>query len=199
MFVVLVFFEYWWRKHRYHSEISRKFIHITIGTFAAFWPYFLSWRQILGLSVAFIVVVLISKYLNIFQAIHTVERPTWGEVYFAAAVGLLTYLTHSPAVYCVALLHMGLADGLAAVVGTRYGKNNAYKVLGHTKSIAGTGAFLLCSIAILVVYATLQPQLISPIMLLGLAAAATVCENYGVRGLDNLVVPVLVAAVLNLV
>src|SRR6476646_2873629 len=110
--LLLVVNEVWWRKHKTHSELSRKFIHITVGSFVAFWPYFLSWDTIRLLSVAFLVGVALSKYFGIFKAIHSVTRPTWGEMYFALAVGLVTLVTDSPAIYSVALLQMSLADGL---------------------------------------------------------------------------------------
>ncbi len=199
VFLILVASEWWWRRRKTHGEVSRKFIHITVGSFAAFWPLFLDWWQILLLSAAFIVVVLVSRYFGIFRTIHTVERPTWGEVYFALAVGGLALLTHNNAIYAAALLHMGLADGLAAIIGVRYGAHNSYKVLGHTKSIAGTLTFLFCSMIILIVYATVTPHLIAPVILVALAIVATALENVSVRGLDNIVVPAVVAIALHLV
>jgi phytol kinase len=195
---VLVISEMWWRTHRTHNEFSRKFVHITVGSFAAFWPYFLSRQEILLLSAAFIVAVLLSLYLGIFKAIHAVERPTWGEVCFAGAVGVLALMTDDKAIYTAALLHMGLADGMAALVGTAWGKKTRYKVLGHTKSIVGSVAFLLVSLAILIGYATVEPVAPPAALLVGIAAVAAIMENIAVRGLDNLLVPVFVASVLML-
>lgn len=188
--------ELWWRLKKPHDELSRKFVHITVGSFAAFWPFFLTWQQIQLLSAAFIFVVIISQAFGIFKAIHAVERPTWGELCFAVAIGALALTTHDAAIYAVAVLHMGLADGLAAIYGTVLGKSNSYKVFGHTKSIAGSVTFLLCSLVILIVYATVQPHMIAPAALVGLALGATVLENVAVLGLDNLAVPMLVALVL---
>lgn len=199
VFLVLVVSEVWWRTRRPHDEFSRKFIHVAVGTFAATWPYYLSWKQILLISAAFLVGVLFSLYLNIFQAIHAVERPTWGEACFALSVGVLALVTHEPAIYTVALLHMGLADGVAAVVGTYYGKTNAYNVFGHSKSVAGTLAFLAISLTLLIAYATVAPLPANAGIIVGLALLATALENVAIRGLDNLFVPLAVAAVLTLV
>jgi len=196
VFVLLVVSEIWWRSRRPHDEFSRKFIHISVGSFVAFWPFFLAWQQIRWLGVAFVVGVVVSKYFKVFTAIHAVERPTYGEVCFALAVVALTYVTHSRGIYMVAVLHMGLADGLAALSGTVYGGNNSYKVWGHKKSLAGSVAFLLCSVLLLVVYATVQPHIIPPAVVLALALGATILENVAVLGLDNLVVPVLLAIAL---
>jgi dolichol kinase len=150
------------------------------------------------LSLAFIVGVSISLYFNIFQAVHAVERPTWGEICFAAAVGLLAVFVREPAIYTVALLHMGLADGIAALVGTAYGKMNRYKIMGHGKSIAGSLAFLAVSLTLLIAYASIIPTPLPAAVLVLLAVSVTALENFAVRGLDNLFVPLVVATVLTL-
>ena len=81
VFILLVANELWWRRKKVQDEFSRKFIHITVGSFVAFWPFFLDWNDIKLLSIAFIVVVLASKQLKVFQAIHSVQRPTHGELF----------------------------------------------------------------------------------------------------------------------
>jgi len=193
VFVLLVGCELWWRTRNLHTEFSRKFIHITVGSFVAFWPFFLSWNQIRLLGVAFLVVVAVSKYLGFFKAIHSVQRPTWGEVFFALAVGAVTFVTHDKYIYMAALLQMSLADGMAAVVGVRYGRSQTYKVLGHIKSLAGSATFYVISVCILIAYMHFAGHYIPAPKLVGLSLVATVLENFGVAGLDNLLVPVVVA------
>lgn len=193
---VLLISEVWWHHKRPHDEFSRKFVHISVGTFAAFWPYYLSWNEILFLSAAFLIVVTISQYLGLFKAIHAVERPTWGEVCFAISVGVLALVAREPLIYTVALLHMSLSDGLAALVGTKFGRSNSYNVWGHKKSIAGSAAFFISSLTILVAYAQVASIAPPALIIVGLAALATALENLAVRGLDNLVVTLVVAAVL---
>ncbi|HET7630139.1 MAG TPA: hypothetical protein VFK03_02085, partial [Candidatus Saccharimonadales bacterium] len=139
--LALLLNEWWWHGRR-HGEASRKLIHISVGTFVAFWPLFLSWQQIELLSLAFVGAVLISRQFHVFKAIHSVQRPTWGELYFGIAVGLVAMLTHEPAIYVAALLHMSLADGLAAIVGHRYGHRYVYRIFGSSKSRLGTATFL---------------------------------------------------------
>ena len=198
VFIVLVASELWWRAHHAHSELSRKFIHITVGSFVAFWPFFLSWGEIQFLSAAFFVVVSLSKYLHIFRAIHSVQRPTWGELFFAVAVGGVTLVTHNKYIYMTALLQMSLADGLAAVVGVRYGLGHAYKVFRHTKTFIGSLTFFVVALLLLVIYQHTGNASLAPLSLVGLAVIATLIENCGVAGLDNLLVPVAVALGLRL-
>lgn len=195
IFFVLALNEWWWRE-RTHGEISRKFVHITVGSFVAFWPLFLSWRQIELLSAAFVLAVLVSQQFNIFKAIHSVQRPTWGEVYFGLSVGVIAFMTHSPVIYAVALLHMSLADGLAAIVGVRYGASQAYRVFGARKSLAGSTAFFVVSLLLLIGFSINQSQDFSPLLIV-LAAGATLLENLAVRGLDNLAIPMFLAWILS--
>src|SRR5665213_2636370 len=152
VFVILVCNELWWRARVVHSEFSRKFVHITVGSFVAAWPFFLSWHEIEGLSLAFLVVVSASKFLKVFQAIHSVQRPTWGELFFAVSVGMVALITHNKWIYAAALLQMALADGMAAIIGVQYGNRQKYLVFGHPKSVAGTLTFFIVSIAILLAF-----------------------------------------------
>lgn len=199
IFALLIASELWWRKRHPHGEFSRKFIHITVGSFVAFWPFFLDWNEIKLLSIAFIVVVLVSKRLKVFQAIHSVQRPTHGELLFAAAVGATALITQNEWIYMAAVLQMSLADGLAAVIGTRFGNHTRYMVFGHVKSVYGTATFFIVSMAILTVFSVYSGIELSLPMISGLALIASLAENVSVEGVDNLVVPVLIAVALQLI
>jgi phytol kinase len=197
VFIILVSCELYWRRNQTHGEFSRKFVHVTVGSFVAFWPYFLTANQIKLLSVAFLIVVVVSKYLGIFQAIHSVQRPTLGEIWFAIVVGVLAFTVPiHPHIYTVALLEMSLADGLAAVVGTRFGNSTKYTVFGHVKSIIGTLTFLFISAVLLIAYAKLTPHALPYLVITPLVIAATIIENVAVNGLDNLAVPLSIGGIL---
>jgi len=198
IFVLLVSSEFWWRKRHPNGEFSRKFIHITVGSFVAFWPFFLDWNEIKLLSIAFIVVVLLSQKFKIFQAIHSVQRPTHGELLFAASVGAIALITQNEWIYMAAVLQMSLADGLAAVVGTRFGNHTRYMIFGHTKSVYGTATFFIVSMAILAVFSVYSGTALSLPVISALALIASLAENVSVEGIDNLVVPVFIAIALQL-
>jgi phytol kinase len=95
----------------------------------------------------------------------------------------------------VALLQMSLADGFAAIVGTRFGRDNKYHLLGHNKSVVGTATFLFVSLAILIGYSTGVHTLAASIILFG-ALAATMLENIAPFGLDNVTVPLFIGLLL---
>jgi phytol kinase len=198
VFLLLCISETLWRHRDINTEFTRKFVHITAGSFVAFWSLYLSRGEIVFLSIAFVAVVVISKYANLFKAIHSVQRPTWGEIMFAATVGILAFVAHSHWIYCAALLNMSLADGLAAVFGMKFGKTTRYKVFGYAKSVVGTLTFFIVSMAILTGMAIFEPSVFS-LWFIAIAVVATILENVAVRGLDNLLVPLFVAVALNVV
>lgn len=199
VFCVLMGTEYVARTGRIHAELTRKFVHMTVGTFVAFWPFFLSWPEIVWLSVAFLAVILVSIKWNIFQSIHNVDRNVWGEIWFAIAIGLLVFASgRNQWIFMAAMLNLSLADGLAATVGITWGDTNRYRVFGWTKSRAGTAAFFVTSVGISASYVASNHSSWSLLTLVGLPLAATAAENLAVLGADNLVMPLLVAGLLRL-
>ena len=198
VFAVLLLSEIGYRKKLFVNELGRKLVHVLVGSFVAFWPHFLAWNQIRLLSLAFVLVVLVSLKFKVFRAIHSVQRATYGELCFALTVGLLTFMTQDKAIYAVALLQMSLADGFAAIFGNLYGKRNTYHIFGHGKSVVGTAAFIITSLTILVGYSLLSgTQLAAPEIAIGVAVA-TLFENVAPVGLDNLAVPLFIAWLLML-
>jgi phytol kinase len=195
-FCILVFSEWLARAKQIHAELTRKIVHIAVGTFVAFWPFFLTWYQIQALSLAFFVVVCLSIRFNIFRSIHAVKRNIMGELLFAVVIGMLALISPSDWVFMAAMLHLSLADGLAAIVGLGWGDTNGYKVLGRSKSVAGSVAFLISSFLILAAYGVFADSSTSFFTLLWLPLAATVAENVAAQGTDNLVMPMLIAVVL---
>jgi len=195
--LLLLINEFFWRRRAVRTEFGRKFIHVTVGSFVAAWPFFLTWRQIQILSLTFLIVVAVSKYLRLFQAIHSVQRPTMGELYFALAVGSVTLVTHNKWIYAAALAQMALADGLAAIIGVQYGNRLKYLVFKHPKSVVGTLTFFVVSFAIMAAYSYFSNQPLTLHFALLTSLLLTVVENIAVwGGIDNLVVPLLVAVLL---
>jgi len=198
--VVIVFFivaaaEVLWRTKKLSSEQSRKLVHISVGTYAATWAFYLNDQQILLLSFAMLAVVLVSRVFRIFASIHSVKRKTLGEIFFPLGIMACALLTESPWIYMAALLHVSIADGLAALIGSRHVRKHGYQVLGHQKTVVGTLIFFNASvfITLLAVYAApeLRVNLAMPLLIPLLATAA---ENIGFYGADDLLLPVLVAS-----
>jgi phytol kinase len=197
VFILVVIGEYLQRVKRYHPEVTRKFIHISVATFAATWPFFMSWRNITLMSLLMFIGIVVSRHLTYFKAIHTVKRHTWGELFYAMAIGLAAVLSQEPWVFAAAMLHLGLADGLAALVGTLFGRLHRYKVFGHWKSRAGTLTFYVVSVLITLFCVVLADPNDGWLALLWLPPLVTLAENVGVAGIDNLLVPMMIVMLLN--
>lgn len=194
--LILFAAEYLARKTNMHAELTRKFVHMLVGTFVAFWPFFLSWRQIEILSVAFFVVIALSIRYTIFTAIHTVPRKAIGEICFAMVIGFLALISSSKYIFMAAMLSLSIGDAMAAIIGLLKGDNNQYKVFGKVKSIAGTSAFFMCAVLIMGLYVLMSESNGGPIILLMVPILATITENVAVNGTDNLVMPLLIALLL---
>lgn len=190
--VLVLTTEYLWRTKKLSIEVSRKIIHIGTGVMIAFWPFFLNWTVIQLLSVALLAVVLVSYKFHLFKSIHSVERITRGEVLYPIGIGLCALLEPTVWVFTAAILHLALADGLAAIVGVKYGKKNSYQLLSHGKSLAGSLAFLATSFAIFTAASFLVSDQALPHLygwFLWSALVLTIVENISWYGLDDITVP----------
>ena len=195
-FCTLMGAEWLSRKKHIHPEITRKLVHIVVGTFVAFWPFFMTWGQIQLVSAAYLVVVLFSIRRNVFRAIHTVHREAYGEVLFALAIGALAFLATSKWIFLTSMLSLSLADGFAAIFGVLYGEAHRYKVFGRPKSVVGTATFFVITLLLTATYGLFSNGHSSLTMLAVVPIMATITENIS-AGFDNLVVPVLVTILLS--
>lgn len=190
--------EYLSRRKNYPPEFTRKFIHICGGSVAAFTPWFLSWHQIEAIAAILFLLMFISRTLHIFSSVFSVKRNSIGDLLFALSIGTVAIIAHDRLIFATAILHMSLADGLAAVAGTTLGKKTGYKVFGRQKSLIGSAVFWLCSLLILLGYLLLSHSTSNWPILIWLPLVATGLEAIGLDGSDNLLVPVAIAVVLNL-
>jgi phytol kinase len=196
---LLILTELLWRTNKLEVETSRKVVHIGTGIIVASWPHYLNWTVIQLLSVALLVVIVVSYKLHIFQSIHAIERLTIGEVLYPVGIGICALLSPAPWVFTVAVLHLTLADGLAAIIGVKYGKKNRYMLISHGKSLAGSATFFTVSFLLLVVSSFVIDDNALPHMygLFMLSAfLLTLVENISWYGLDDVTVPVAVIAIL---
>jgi phytol kinase len=199
IFIVLVVSELSWRKHKLSDELTRKIVHISVAAFVAFWPFYINYKQIQLVSVAFLIVILLSRYLHIFKGILHVKRRTYGDLFFPISIFILALLEPQPLIFMIALLHIGFADGVAALIGKRFGKDNQYKLFGHIKSIAGTLTFIIISYAILLTVKIIKPDEIASltwINLLILPPILAFVENISTFGADDLTVPLALLVIL---
>ncbi|MEA2702641.1 MAG: phytol kinase [Actinomycetota bacterium] len=188
------------RRWTLHAEQSRKLAHVSSGVAAACLPLVMPFPAIVVLALLFVPFMVLSRRIGLFPAVHGVERTTWGEVWFPLGVLLAAALFPHAVPYAFGVLVMGLSDAAASDAGRRWGRR-AYQVLGAHKTYVGSAAFL----AVTVVLATGalgaggNLSVASVPAILAVAAALTVVEGLAGGGVDNVLLPVVGAALLTVV
>ncbi|HSX46521.1 MAG TPA: hypothetical protein VLF87_00835 [Patescibacteria group bacterium] len=179
------------------NEYSRKTFHAVHGVLVGMAPFFISYRWIIAFELLLFIEMLLVRRYRLLRWLYQVGRVSWGDFFTVAGVVIVALMHPNKWIFLAAMLHLGLADAAAALVGKRYGKSTSYKVFGQTKSLAGSLAFYAVSIAIMigiVHFGQLQPAF-WPIILL-LPPLVTLGENVSIFGSDNMVIPILVVLLL---
>jgi phytol kinase len=200
--VVLVVDEFLWRKKIIHGELKRKLVHIAVTTFVAFWPWFMSWKAIQLIGIAMVLVLLLNRQVKVLHYLGGIRQQTYGDVFLALSITTAALITNERIFFAVAMLHVALADGFAAIIGTKFGRGWQYKVFGQTKTVLGSMTFWITSICILgaglLAAHSLIPYSNYAALLIILPPVLTLTENVAVLGTDNLAIPIVVIAALNL-
>jgi len=207
-FLTLVLIGEYFRKNNIlKGENARKFVHAFAGTWAALWPVFLDLESIAVLAGLAAIAAILLRRLNIFRSIYSVRRLSIGEILIGIGLALSALLANNGAVFSSAVLIIAWSDSAAAIIGLKYGKKKAFKILGSKKSAIGSTAFFVSSVIVLMsyMYYTLGSgmlgnfeQFIGALVLsIVIGAGLTVVELFGVYGVDNLTIPLFATIVLN--
>ncbi|HEY9616905.1 MAG TPA: diacylglycerol/polyprenol kinase family protein [Microcoleaceae cyanobacterium] len=177
-----------------NPEVVRKVVHIGTGNviLIAWWLHIPMWVGI-SASIFFSTIAFLSYHLPILPSINGVGRKSLGTFFYAVSIGILVawfWSIQQPYHAALGILVMTWGDGLAALVGQRFGRH-PYKIWGMQKSWEGSLAmavisYLVSSLILFSVYGNAgQIWLIA----LGVALLATGLEAFSKFGIDNLTVP----------
>jgi dolichol kinase len=109
-----------------------------------------------------------------------------GLVYYAISWTILAFFFFDqPWIIAVGIAAMSYGDGLASLIGQKYGKTK-YNLLGDTKSIEGSLAMFLVLIVALAGVLAYYGQPINALTVLMVSLVATLLEGITPKGLDNL-------------
>ena len=205
VFSVPPLMDYLVTNHALPRDISRKITHICAGSVIVFLPLFIDtdWSHVLNITVfAVWTVLLIQKGLFAApddQAVKTMTRTgdkrelLKGTLYFVIVAMICGTLYYKQFAGVLAMAMLGWGDGLAPIIGTRFGKLK-YRVLSD-KSVEGSLAFLLGSIfAGLFFVHLIVPESFDEGKILTIAVIATIVEGISPKELDNLTIPLAVIA-----
>jgi phytol kinase len=182
-------------------EIVRKVVHIGAGNIIllAWWLQIPAWVGI-SASVLFSAIALLSHRIPIMPTVNSIGRKSWGTFFYAVSFGVLIYLfwNSQPQYAVMGVLVMTWGDGLAALVGQRWGRH-PYKLWDMQKSWEGSLTMTVISylISSSILLGVQGPIWQTWVVALVVAIAATVLEAFSKFGIDNLTVPI-GAAVLGL-
>lgn len=181
------------KKRNLGDEASRKIVHVAVAF--AWIPMALcfgtGWHAVIPPAV-FIVLNAVSYRRGTFGAMERTDadRRSLGTVYYAVSMTVMAawtaFLPECLPAYGTGLFCMALGDGLAPLAGA-IRKGNRSLFGGRT--LYGSVTVLLVSLAVTAVMAAIFALPLAFWQILVISAAAVVLELIGVRGYDNLTLP----------
>jgi phytol kinase len=182
------------RWQRLSAEQSRKIVHIGTGNVIAL-AWFLQLPAWVGITSAVLagIITLVSYWLPILPGVNSVGRKSYGTFFYSVSMGLLIAIfwpLHHPEYAVLGILVMAWGDGLAAIIGQRWGRY-PYLIWGNSKSLEGTATLMLVSYLMTTGILYIANANLPIIWLVGIPVSmiAVLLESLSQFGLDNLTLP----------
>lgn len=177
-----------------NGELTRKVVHIGIGNviLLAWWFNIPSWIGV-GASIIASGLALISYFIPILPSINSVGRRSLGTFFYALSIGILIgwfWPIGQPQYAVLGILVMTWGDGMAAVIGQKFGKH-PYQILGNSKSWEGSLAMMVASFLVtsFVLLTSVDNSWLIWVTAILVAVIATSLETISKLGVDNFTVP----------
>lgn len=183
------------KKALFSEETTRKFVHIGVSNYWFIAMHFFTnniWASIV--PIIFIVVNSLSYRYSLISSMERSEKDLagLGTVYYPISLTILALVTFSsfsqPYVGALGILTMGYGDGLAAAIGSKYGKMKLRFGDGK-KTVLGTATMFIVTFVIISGILTVYRPDQSLLVALFLAFVGTFLELLTPNGLDNLTLP----------
>ncbi len=195
---VLVLAEVLKRTTTLPTELTRKFAHIGSGMAVLLIPAFIDHSvTVLLLAVGFAGLMFGTHVTGLLQGVHGVGRGVGGVLWYPVTAWLTFFLVFDVRdgeylEYAIPILVLACADAMGAVVGKRWGTHRYEVVPGHFRSLEGSSAFFVVSLACISIPLAFGMG-VDPVRAIAVgvlvSALATAYESVSVHGLDNLLVP----------
>ena len=174
-------------------ELTRKIVHIGSGNVILLaWWFNISRQVIVSAAIIAAAIAITSYIIPILPSIESVGRKSFGTLFYAISIGVLSacFWQTSPQYTVIGILIMAWGDGMAAIIGQRFGRHT-YKIGEITKSWEGslamaTASFAVSELVLLSVEGNSWHILLISIIV---ALIATILEAFSKLGIDNLSVP----------
>ena len=175
----------------FSSESTRKFIHILVSNavFILAYKFTNIYLAVLGpLCFVFINYIVCKTKLSTMLGMTDGMRHL-GLVYYPITLTILTLCTYTNIIdaqdMVAGILVMGYGDGLAALIGSKFGK---IKIGKTSKSLEGLIVFILASCSVMLLFTSYPIYFVAIIALI-----AGIVELYSSNGFDNITVPLITA------
>ncbi len=190
-------------------EVTRKSVHVITALLVATTPFLFQQKTpLVVLAGIFVVVNYVGVRFGLFQGMHGTERQTYGTVFFPLAFIVLLYWQwdRHPLTIVLAMLVLGLADTVAALVGESVRSPHRFRLGREPKSLEGSAAMFVASFVIVLAgLLILGPYFGESVSARDAVWAALLAALFGAAGeaisfsgSDNLTSPLAVAFVLDL-
>jgi dolichol kinase len=189
-----------------YPSVSRKILHIMVGNIAFLLPIFQT-KEVMAFLAAG-PFILFTFLMSPYTPIKSIRGKTsaaghgMGLVYYAITWTILAYLFFdNMVIIAIGILAMSYGDGLASLIGVKYGKRK-YKIFGDEKSYIGSFTmfiftFVMMVVAILIYKTVFSNELTITYEILAILACisfiAAIVEGITPKGFDNISVPLIVA------
>lgn len=175
-----------------HTEWSRKFVHIMVGNWVFITPFFTSLWAVALVPFVFIIVNALSIRWHFFTAMAR-DDENLGTVYYAFSMFLLSSAAFALGwreLSFIGLLTMAYGDGLASLIGQRWGKHHPFP-FAKDKSLEGS-----LTVAVAAFIATLGSVIAFPELRKG---THTLIAWYPATGMTQLITNAILTAALTAV
>jgi phytol kinase len=186
--------EWLYRSQHLPAELSRKLVHIGTGhvVLLAWWLDIPGW---VGIAAAIVAagIAIASHWLAILPSVNSIGRDSWGTLFYAISIGVSIgwfFAQGQPHLAAVGIGVMAWGDGLAAIVGQKFGRHG-YRVWGMAKSWEGSLTMFAASFVVSALVFGFVDGLGWKIWAIAaiVATIATTLEAFSKWGIDNLTVP----------
>lgn len=192
--IVIGIASYCFKNKKFTQEESRKFVHIGLcNWWLIAWIFFDSYIFASILPAIFVIVNYGNFKFNFIPGMEPVteKKRSMGTVWYAISLFVLSIICFQKPTYmyigAIAILTLGYGDGLAALIGSYYGKN---KFEINNKSVEGSFTVLLMTFFISVILLqSLFPMSQVAAYALYIAVFATMVEMFSPHGTDNITLP----------
>lgn len=190
-------------KFAFPRDISRKITHIGAGSIIGFLSFYNDshWSKYLNVAI-FIVWIALLTFKGLFaneddEAVKTMTRTgdrselLKGPLYFVIVATICGTLFYKTVPGIVAMSILGWGDGVAPIIGLRYGKLK-YKIFSE-KSLEGSLSMLIFAFAASTFFVWLiLPSQLNIIQIFFFSLIATLVEAFSPKEIDNILIPIVV-------